>query len=60
MIHELEGSGGGGWGWSAKEKIIEFTSSEEDERFNQNSSVQVGVIKFAQKDSCEPRSRRDK
>lgn len=39
----MEGRGG------AKEKIIEFTSSEEGERFNQNSPAQVGVIKFAPK-----------
>lgn len=31
------------------EKIIEFTSGEEDEHFNQNSSAQVGVIEFARK-----------
>lgn len=50
MIHELEGSGGGGGGErGAKEKIIEFTSCEEDERFNQNPSAQVGVIKFRPK-----------
>lgn len=41
----MDWSGGGG----PKEKIIEFTSSEEDERFNQNSSARVGVIKFASK-----------
>lgn len=52
----------GGWrgGGGAKEKIIEFTSEEEDERFNQNSSAQVGVIEFARKYSCEQRLRRDK
>lgn len=49
MIRELEGVGGvvGGAEGGAKEKIIEFTSDEEDERFNQNSSAQVGVIEFA-------------